>query len=182
MRRLLSFLGSAAVASTLLAACNQQAQAPAPSVSQPGEVQAATAAAGSLPIAHLSDEQLQARWNQLATAMSMEKMQLHDCKPAAAPGKALFFATARPAAWCTLFAKAAESAKCSSLRCWAFSAFLYPKRPNSWRASCMKARTVTMSRWWTNSCKKLRAPNAFACPHPRCNRKCVISPTGAATV
>ena len=85
MRRLLSFLGSAAVASTLLAACNQQAQAPAPSASQPGAAQAATVAAGSLPIAHLSDEQLQARWNQLATAMSMEKMQLHDCKPAAAP-------------------------------------------------------------------------------------------------
>lgn len=54
-------------------------------------------ATGKLPLADLSDEQLQARWNQLATAMSLEKMKLHDCQPAAAPaGQRIFSCHSAP--------------------------------------------------------------------------------------
>ncbi len=83
MRRLLSTFGTAALASTLLIACNPQNQAPAGK--QAGSAPAAVVGAGHLPIAQMNDEQLQTRWNQLATSMSMEKMKLHDCKPAPAP-------------------------------------------------------------------------------------------------
>ena len=89
MRRLFSALGMALLFASLLAACNRQNAAPATPAGS-SAAPAAAAAPSTLPIANLSDEQLQDRWNQLATSMSMEKMKLHDCKPApAAPGQSI---------------------------------------------------------------------------------------------
>ena len=84
MRRLFSALGMALLFASLLAACNRQNAAPATSAGS-SAAPAAAAAPSTLPIANLSDEQLQDRWNQLATSMSMEKMKLHGCQPAQAP-------------------------------------------------------------------------------------------------
>lgn len=87
MPRLPFTFALAVLGTVLLGACQQSATpSAAPAAQQASAPAHAAPASGKLPtIAHLSDEQLQARWNQLATAMSLEKLKLHDCKPAAAP-------------------------------------------------------------------------------------------------
>ncbi len=81
MHRFYSALCAIAVA-VLLGACDK------PGTSAPSNAGPATGdptPISNLPIADLSDEQLQDRWNRLAATLSLEKMNLHDCKPTAAP-------------------------------------------------------------------------------------------------
>ena len=91
MPRLPFTFALAVLSMALLGACQQSATpsstpSATPAAQQTSAPAHAAPASGKLPtISHLSDEQLQARWNQLATAMSLEKLKLHDCKPAAAP-------------------------------------------------------------------------------------------------
>ena len=72
----------AIAAAVLLGACDK------PGTSAPSNAGPATGdptPISNLPIADLSDEQLQDRWNRLAVTLSLEKMNLHGCKPTAAP-------------------------------------------------------------------------------------------------
>ena len=78
MRRL-SFALCALAASVLLGACDK------PGTSAASSAAPALATSSHLPIADLTDEQLQDRWNRLAATLSLEKMSLQGCKPAAAP-------------------------------------------------------------------------------------------------
>ena len=81
MHRFYSALCAIAVA-VLLGACDK------PGTSAPNNAGPATGdptPISNLPIADLSDEQLQDRWNRLAVTLSLEKMNLHGCKPTAAP-------------------------------------------------------------------------------------------------
>ncbi len=76
MRRLF-FAFCAIAASVLLGACDKPGTSAASN--------AAPASTSHLPIADLTDEQLLDRWNRIAATQSIEKMNLHGCKPAAAP-------------------------------------------------------------------------------------------------
>ena len=78
MRRL-SFAFCAIAASVLLGACDK------PGTSAASNAAPALASTSHLPIADLTDEQLLDRWNRVAATLSLEKMNLHGCKPAAAP-------------------------------------------------------------------------------------------------
>lgn len=80
-----STLGLAFLSVSLLGACERQDTAAATHATTSAAAPLATAEPSKLPIANLSDGQLQERWNQLATSMSMEKMKLHNCTPAPAP-------------------------------------------------------------------------------------------------